>query len=699
MIFKDGESRCGVDRKLRPSVWQAKAIELFGVLAVLAVCLAMVFWKSQGRLTERIPVGDDSQLALCMLQWDIAAVRQGRSWYEFWQLPCLYPEPYMLANSDPLLGGAVLYAPLLALSRQPILAFNLWIMLLVALNFLSAYFVARRLLGSKLPALYCGLLFSVPFVRLGQADHWHMWPHFLTPWLFLAANRVAEGGSWRWSLTAGILLAGQFYFSIYLGFMAAFMLAVLLVTLFCHRPGCFIQRRWLLSVALGALVSAFLLTPLVLPYSWAASRWGSPSWQEILIHLPHWKNFVTGWANERTMWFGLGPLILSLGGLAGVCGMAMVRPARLPFWCRAAGVLLAVLACLTVNQWHSYQFLYRFVPGFSAMRCPARWTLLTVWPAALLGGWLLTYLGRFLAQLTPMASVLAGVGVLALVVDENLLPFPWASVKLPDVNFYRTVVRRLPPGPHIDLPLNGHQEPPSNHIYGQRLQGQAAAGWRPAFNLFSGRVPPWFESLVDREWTITTPEQAACLLGEWRLRGIRWVILHKDELGKDPLRAWLAARNTAGESWASIFYEDDRHLVLDLAKSAPELCLNPPSPSLSVRPCTPLRPGRYEAIFDLHLVEGAVAACEVHSVDLPTNRAKPLFRQEVLGTWEGHYPVISFAIPDKPGPEPILEFRVICSCPKAVRFHRVTIRPLAKDSPSDYASRDTAWANEYFAGN
>src|SRR5262245_21817387 len=80
------------------------------VAAVLGLCLAILF-RDIGRWTTHLPGHNDTRMFVGVLQWDAEALRQGRRWREFWQLPCLYPQHNMLACSEHMLGSAALFAP------------------------------------------------------------------------------------------------------------------------------------------------------------------------------------------------------------------------------------------------------------------------------------------------------------------------------------------------------------------------------------------------------------------------------------------------------------------------------------------------------------------------------------------------------------------------------------------------------------
>src|SRR5207244_2189783 len=160
--------------------------------------------------------------------------------------------------------------------------------------------------------------------------------------------------------------------------------------------------------------------------------------------------------------------------------------------------------------------------------------------------------------------------------------------------------------------------------------------WRPVLNRYTSRFPAWSPVLVLRERGLDTPEQAASLLGEFRLRGLRYVVLHRGEM-PERLACWCQARTRFGQTWAPVVHDSPEHLVLDLADGPPELhlpaawALSAPQGQLAreadgtllhvlsagqgrvgFRPIMPLRPGRYRASFTVEGDSAGVAHCEVY---------------------------------------------------------------------------------------
>lgn len=681
-------------RALGQGLRRAALLEV--VYAGLVWAVGAVAWFYPANLATHLS-GWDARCELNVMQWDVHCFQEGKSWAELWQLPMLYPEENMLANSDHMLGGAVLYWPFEFLTGNPVLAFNLWILLVLALDFTVAYVVARRLLGSRAGALLAAVLFTFGFFRILNNQHAHLLPQFATPLLFLAAVRIAEGKGWRWPVVGGLALAAQFWLGMYLGYMAVIMLGTIFLTLPLAAPRRFLEARFWGQLGLGGLVAASALLPLALPYGRAAKRWRGWDWNFLLSHyMPSWKHFLAAYTPgdwEKAIGMGGVVLTLILGGTALLLWNRWKHGQTPPFWLAVCPVLVLSLACLIVNQFRSYHALYRVLPGFKGLRCPGRLILLAYWPAGLLAGWFLARLmRRALARAADWAPLL-GFGVVCVVFLENCgtrswMPC-WAPGTLDQADFYERILGRLPPGAYTEIPYA-----PSPFA----IAGACAAGWRPTLTVYTGKLPDWwlpFAALID---SVRTPAAAAELLGEIRLRGIRFILFHLDQMKPARLAHWLDAQTSTGQPWGRVVHRDRRNCILDMGDTPPEIellgAIQPredqsaqgeidcrpitlKGQDLCLSPCMPLRPGRYRATFDLQADEtGAAGLCEVHlGLSAPAGK-QIIARPVLLGAREFRPVTQSFVVPDQPGPEAWLVLRVVQTSPGTLRVRSIRITPV-----------------------
>jgi hypothetical protein len=692
-------------------------LETVGALLVLCLGLGLVFGESHGELKTRMPGGQDNRMFLNVLLWDVHALSHGKTWQDVWQFPTLYPEKNMLATSEHMLGEAVLFAPLYAATGEPVLAFNLLLLLMCVLNFLAAYFVARRLLSAPAPALLSAVLFTFGSYRLYQILHLQLWVHFPTPLLFLACVRLVERGGWRWPVLGGVCLACQFYLSMSLGYFALIMIGLMLVTLAFHAPSSFGERRFLSQVSLAGLVAGLLMLPLARPYSEAAHHWGTWTWNAPMSFLPSWHNFFSpapegttpadlAMFAERALYWGYVPWMLLAVAVGTLIWQTAKRPECLRFWAIASAVLVGALACIAVNHFQSYRLLFEVVPGFKGLRVPGRLALLALWPCGLLAGWGLDRLGATLFPRTPGRRAAFGFVIALLAFQENyhrldVLKQYWTDFRITPPAFYHDVVAKLPPGAVATIPLVrvGDAFP---------VAGAMAADFRPTLNVYTSRGPIWWWTVATRSDHLENSRQAASLMGEFRLRGFRYLIFDKSILRPGRGDLWAKACTLDGKPWGRVIYDDAGFRIIDLEATLPELVLLPEwagivsteDQSLKVKiddagsvpagrviafePSMPLQPGRYEALFDIEGVPASEGSCEVTRMFLeprkdwrldPDHPPVALVKAPFQLSLDHETVRLEFTVPDQAVGEPVLQFRVSHAGGGSVAVRRVRIRP------------------------
>lgn len=354
----------------------------------------------------------DPPLNAWILAWGASALAQFPT--RLWQANIFYPAPDAFAFSDALLGTQILFAPLFLLTGSPVLSYNLTLLGAFVLNGLSMAVLARSLLGRSLPAILAGIVYAFAPLRFSHLIHLQLLSAWWAPLAFLAA------GAWlnrpRLGVALGLVLAvwAQFLSSAYLGIM----LAVLLVPFLIWR-GWPDRRRLLTARPLGQAVAAGLVALLLFgavaaPYLRSQARWGHERGVPLLLHYSarprsflaaeaqSWlygaltrplREPLTPW--ETNLFLGLVPLALAAFSLrrrpGGSGDDAPARPFRGYPLVFGAALLLALGPILIWDQiplqWPlPYLPLYLLLPGFSAMRIPARFALMALVPLALFAG-------------------------------------------------------------------------------------------------------------------------------------------------------------------------------------------------------------------------------------------------------------------------------------------------------------------------
>jgi hypothetical protein len=224
----------------------------------------------------------DSVLNMWILAWDceqlLGILRGDLSRVAtFFDANIFHPAPLTLAYSEHLFPQALQILPVYAITKNPILCYNLLFLSTFVLSGLGMYLLVRELTGHALAAFIAGLLFAFAPYRLPQSSHLQIlssqWMPFVLVGLRRYFERSGEAADSKvrsrklWPLVgASVALAMQSlssgYYLLYFGPFAAGYALWEVAARRRWRDG----RTWLHLAAAGALTGA-LVTPFLLPYA------------------------------------------------------------------------------------------------------------------------------------------------------------------------------------------------------------------------------------------------------------------------------------------------------------------------------------------------------------------------------------------------------------------------------------------------
>ena len=247
----------------RRDVWLAAA-------AYLAVAL-FATWPLATGLTRDVPWDlGDSLLNMWILSWDceqLLAILRGDLGRiaTFFDGNIFYPARLTLAYSEHLFPQAVQILPVYALTKNPILCYNLLFLSTSVLSGVGTFLLVREVTGNARAAFLGGLLFAFAPYRLPQSTHLQVLSAQWMPFAFYGFFRYLEtrrrralaGGALSLVLTA---LSCNYYLMFFVPFGGLF----LLWEIGRRRRGH--DRRLWLEVTTAAALSLLVLTPFVQPY-------------------------------------------------------------------------------------------------------------------------------------------------------------------------------------------------------------------------------------------------------------------------------------------------------------------------------------------------------------------------------------------------------------------------------------------------
>ncbi|MEA2237492.1 MAG: hypothetical protein QOC81_2216 [Thermoanaerobaculia bacterium] len=491
----------------------AAAAVLFAVLAILMT------WPLLPNLGRAVAYPGDPYINTWVLDWDFHATfhQPGR----LFQANIFYPAKYSLAFSENLYGIAVFLFPLRAVGVPPLAAYNVAMLLGYAMCGFFAYLLAKEVTGSTAGAIAAGIFYAFVPYRFTHLSHvQYVWAGTL-PLLLFALNRYARVPDWRHAIGFGAAFLWNGLSNVHLFFFGSIAIVMTIAIL---RPP---LRR----IAITGAVAMLFLAPFLYPYYKASKLYGMErSWDESMDHsaLPgDWlvDNFAHRFYPTHSdpkvdpeRWLFPGALALCFALVAIAC--RQWKPLTLAW----SWTFLGFIGSLGLRT-PFYRFLFNYVPGFHAIRVPARWALITHVGLALLVAIAVTWI----AKRAPWAGVIASLAFIA----ELHGPIRWymAPMKVRPVDRWAASAR---PHAMAELPMSEQ-----NDEYGVMLN--ATAHHRPIVNGVSGFAPPEYAKLVGlaQQWSDE-------LVPELQRIGVTHVVVRADALDAGG-RTWLGKMVDTGQ--------------------------------------------------------------------------------------------------------------------------------------------------------
>jgi len=561
----------------------------------------------------------DSYLTSWMLAWGVHAL---------WTQPLsvfdaniFHPIRGALAFSEHMLGAAVTIAPVDVVWRDPVLDHNVLLLMSYVLTGVGTALLLLEV-GTSMPAAVVGGALATfgPF-RLFYLGHVHLMAHHWMPFTWLFLLRLLRTGRWGAGVGFALCLLLQattaVYHAYYFGLAVAVFLALHLA---CGLPAA--RGAYLRALLLCACVAVALI-PTFLPYRELATRFGlARSQYDVLWFSAVGDNFLGAflaplrWLHDRftvgadppmgAIGWGNGLLVLA----AVAIGMGRGRGGRRPavFYLGLA-LVMGLVSLGPLMRMHpgfvaavpGPYALLRVVPGWDALRAPARASISSFLAFAVLAGLgaesLLSLGGRARVRVAVLA-LLAGV----VVFDCWRRPlFVWRPpISAGARAAHEWVATHARGVPVVELPF-GHPE------YEGEYMVLSSRHWNPLLNGRSGFDPagPYLRALLA---TFPSPDS----LGLLHDVGVGVAIVH-DDLSLVPV---CPQASTQWSPYVAYVPIDSKTCVLRL--------LGAPAPP-------PVPPDRPIPMATVRLTgsDGASAAAAADG-DLATH-----WTQEVVGGVEG----------------------------------------------------------------
>jgi hypothetical protein len=493
----------------------------------------------------------DAQQAEWTLSWIGHALRTDPR--DLFDGNIFWPERQTLAYSDPVIMPAMFALPVRALGGSPVLAFNVSMLIGLALTGWAAWFVAWRWTGSAAAALTAGALaaFNVHLVtRLPHIVAAHSWTLPLT---YYFADRVATERRPRDAAALALVVTLTATNSLYWLALAGLIVGV---TMIVHA------RRWRGVLTTGAAAAAGLVValPVLWPYIELAKTGATRPLESIAQfsatpagYLASTTRLDRGWTarfytHDVDVFF------------AGVAALALAAIGAIAAWrtreSRARMTTLALVAAIGIVLSFGpasaiYRWAYAWIEPLRGLRAVARFGYLYLLGVAFAAGYGVAAIERRVGRISAGASArrwAAGLALVAVTIEAwsaPILTLPFTGI--PPI--YELVADAPDPVRLVEVPFFPPDGMPGNGEY----ELNATAHWKPIMNGTSGATPDsyrehaasfWF---FPRDWAIDAIERSGAThvmvhlekFTASEVRDIELTLRHRPEL-------WLIATDGRG---------------------------------------------------------------------------------------------------------------------------------------------------------
>lgn len=610
--------------RAKPGVRIASALGAF-LLYALAVPWLLRPWFASGNLLPHAagPIGAMADADLLLNLWILAWTAHTAlvDPMRLFDGNIYHPAPGAILGSENMLGHLPVTAPLLVLMDGDALRmFEGFLVESFALAGLGMFLYVRHHTRSFPAALFAGAAYTFTAFRVQTLPQ----PQYLgSAWLPLALLFVdlwLEQERRCWLVGLASALALQALSCVYLGFFALIGVPIYALVRLCSAPH---PLRSGVGLALAGAVATSALLPAAWPYLAARAQGRIPAFDIALIRPFSWMP----WQYASLEFLSrMGPVtlgILLLGGVSNLARRAGLGQSpsaadpgkgtalrvvngpfsRVNFFSPIAGLTAMALVAVLLSAGPDlglpggsvlplpYRLLHAFVPGFSSIRVPIRFSLLVASALAALAGFaaakLLARLSRGRALLTALLLVAACVWTAA----------PRPSATMPSgigtsaAPAHLWLVRNVGIGPVLEIPGPTDADDPIGNLRNARAMVASTLGFWSLLNGYTAYPPPAAGLVAAAVRDLPEPHALQRLVD---LTGLRWILVRRETLAPAEKARWagplpegiVSVAHFGNDEILQITLTPAEHLESELvARSA-----SPPLLTLDGTPRSPLAP-------------------------------------------------------------------------------------------------------------
>jgi hypothetical protein len=524
-----------------------------------------------------LPVGlSDPLLNTWILAWDVHALTTDP--LNLFNTNIFYPLQNTLALSEHMIAVVPIFAPAYLLTGNPIFAYNTVLFQSFIFSGLTMFLLVHRWTGNFWAALLSGCLFAFAPIRFAVLSHVQLYNFYWAPLVFLFLDKFVWSKRWTDLAWFAVFYWLQVLASVYLAWFITIGVGVYVFYHVLRVDRGLLDRAMIPHCATFIVGSLIVLLPFHLPYYAIQQQWGFSTYLQECIYWAadpvlnylsppylfnhaylsvvqsHFPRLYTP-PNSQMLFPGfVSSFLVVVGSLAGAKCLPAGGSPRLQRLFRLMLIMAVILSLgpflvilgRTTSFPLPYLLFYYLVPGFHAMRVPARFALMGALAASVLAALGFLKTSAFLQSrwgLRPpwtyrLQALLALFWMILFMLELGFKPLPLERIPsgqdVPQV--YRWLATKPLNGPIVELPLGESFWEALKYMYFSTYH------WLPLVNGSSRFYPPTYTQL-SAEITDLPSRESAELLSSI---GVKAVIVHSDQLEPSETSRWQDANLAEG---------------------------------------------------------------------------------------------------------------------------------------------------------
>ena len=513
------------------------------------------------RMNNWLPMGDPA-FNTWVLAWDVHSLTTDP--LNLFNTNIFYPfTNNTLALSEHLFADMLVALPVIMITHNPILAYNLILFLSFVLSGYGMFLLIKYYTKDKYSAFVGGVIFAFCTIRFAHIPHLQLLTAQWMPFALLYLDKFLHRGNYRNLVLLYVFYILQVLSSWYLAFYTTISLAVYALGIFilnkkvrknlsCHS--------YILKLVLFIICTIAVVAPFAIPYIQVAQEYGfvrnldeinslSADVGDYFLTPPN--NLVYGklsagfqanrnWV-EHSLFPGISVIILVLYGTLCIkklkignlnkFGLVYIGGEKLNIYV----FILFVSFILSlgyplhffghiINIDLPYRFLYDYLPGFKSMRVPSRFGIIVMLSLSVLAGYGLNRLIKFRNYKFIISSLI----VLFILVENLYIPFNFETTpsgrEIPEV--YKWLANETGGSSIVELPTGYFTKDGNNLWYDSRYLYYSAYHWKYLVNGYSGFFPVGYFDILRSLQTFPSNDSINIL----QIIRVNYLVVHMNEI-------------------------------------------------------------------------------------------------------------------------------------------------------------------------